>query len=482
MIVKILLENFMSHARTEMELCPGLNVLVGPNNCGKSALVAALRILAHNENSTYVTRHGQKFCGVTLTTSDGHTIQWSRKNSPKYKINGQDFDRLKSGAPPELHSILRMPIIECESDEFDIHFGEQKKPIFLLDKSHTKQAQFFASSSDASQLLRMQKRHKDKESDAHKRKARLEAESRQLSKELESLGPVVGIAEQFARVTAWRNELALLAQRHQACAAATAALARQRRQAEYYRQQTTIYAPLAPPPLLHPVEPLSNLILAIRAGQRARAYRQGQYACLQALPAPPQMRTTSALGDLCANLHAVQASQAWASAQLRALRQLSRAPQLADTHALATQLQSLKSVKATKRRLTGEVAVYRALVPPPEQHATARLEEKLIQLRQSRRAALMAESRRGVVAKIVPPAEPAAVGEISTFICQLRKAHEQLAQSRANAHAAERQLAQADLAIRAQLRDRRCPTCGAMVDAATFLEHATPRGAGGDHA
>src|SRR5580693_3354782 len=100
----------MSHARTVIEPAAGLTVLVGPNNCGKSAVVAALQILCHNEKSTYVTRHHERECRVTIETDDGHVIEWRRKNSPSYTVDGKPFDRLgRSGSPDGLHDVLRMP-------------------------------------------------------------------------------------------------------------------------------------------------------------------------------------------------------------------------------------------------------------------------------------------------------------------------------------------------------------------------------------
>ena len=58
MIRSITLENYMSHARTVIEPAGGLTVLVGENNCGKSAVVSALQTLCHNENGDYMVRHG----------------------------------------------------------------------------------------------------------------------------------------------------------------------------------------------------------------------------------------------------------------------------------------------------------------------------------------------------------------------------------------------------------------------------------------
>src|SRR6476620_11343366 len=117
MIMRIELMNFMSHEHTVIEPAPGLTVLVGPNNCGKSAVVAGLQILCHNENSTYVLRHGERECLVKVETDDGHCIEWRRKNAPSYLIDGKLFDRLgRSGLPDELHQALRMPLVDGSDD------------------------------------------------------------------------------------------------------------------------------------------------------------------------------------------------------------------------------------------------------------------------------------------------------------------------------------------------------------------------------
>lgn len=44
-IKKLVVDNFQSHEHTEVEFGPGLNVIVGPSDHGKSALVRALRWL-----------------------------------------------------------------------------------------------------------------------------------------------------------------------------------------------------------------------------------------------------------------------------------------------------------------------------------------------------------------------------------------------------------------------------------------------------
>ena len=192
MITRIELVNFMSHDRTVIEPAAGLTVLVGPNNCGKSAVVAALQILCHNADSTYVTRHGEKECSVRVETDDGHVVEWRRKNSPSYRINGEKFDRLgRNNTPDQLNKTLRLSHIEIGDDQlFDVHFGEQKTPIFLLDRPASHAAKFFASSSDVDRFLKMQDRHRTKLAERKAQKQRLEDESKRLNHELEVLEPI----------------------------------------------------------------------------------------------------------------------------------------------------------------------------------------------------------------------------------------------------------------------------------------------------
>src|SRR5262245_20965579 len=193
MIKRIELTNFMSHKHTVIEPAPGLTVLVGPNNCGKSAVVAALQILCKNPEAKFAVRHGARECSVQVETDEGHKIVWRRKTAASYRLNEQQFDRLgRGGIPDLLHQLLRLPTVGDEKDDdFDIHFGAQKSPIFLLNSSSATAARFFASSSDASRLVEMQRRHKEKLADKQKQKNRLEAESKQLIDELERLEPTV---------------------------------------------------------------------------------------------------------------------------------------------------------------------------------------------------------------------------------------------------------------------------------------------------
>ena len=69
MIRRIVLENYMAHVRTVIEPADGLTVLVGPNNCGKSAVIHALEMICYNHDAAdFAIRHGTKKATVTVET------------------------------------------------------------------------------------------------------------------------------------------------------------------------------------------------------------------------------------------------------------------------------------------------------------------------------------------------------------------------------------------------------------------------------
>jgi exonuclease SbcC len=78
-ITHLRLEGFQSHVNTNMELGPGLNVITGPSDSGKTAIIRAVRWIAFNEPTGEAFIHpavGE--ATVTLTLDTGVTISKHR--------------------------------------------------------------------------------------------------------------------------------------------------------------------------------------------------------------------------------------------------------------------------------------------------------------------------------------------------------------------------------------------------------------------
>src|SRR5512147_2753176 len=81
MIKRITIENYMAHRHTVLELGPGVTVLTGPNNVGKSAVVEAIRSVAQNPAPEHVIRHGAGQAVVRVELDSGEIIEWVRKKA-----------------------------------------------------------------------------------------------------------------------------------------------------------------------------------------------------------------------------------------------------------------------------------------------------------------------------------------------------------------------------------------------------------------
>ncbi|WP_031481698.1 AAA family ATPase [Maridesulfovibrio frigidus] len=209
MIKKIILKDFLAHAYTEIELGPGMTVLTGPNNSGKSSVVEALRCIATNPLPKHFVRHGAKIARVELEMDDGVRVAWIRKKATAwYEVTkvGEEkpevYAKFGRKPPEDVLAILRLNQVPLEGDKFlDVHIGDQRKPIFLLDQPASVAAQFFASSSEAAHLLAMQTELKNRVREAKREKKFQLQKMEQIGQELGNLNelPNVNLGLESAR-------------------------------------------------------------------------------------------------------------------------------------------------------------------------------------------------------------------------------------------------------------------------------------------
>jgi exonuclease SbcC len=474
MIKRIELTNFMSHAKTVIEPAAGLTVLVGPNNVGKSAIVAALQILCHNDNSTYVMRHGERECSVIVHTDDGHVVEWRRKNSPSYVIDGQTFDRLsRGGIPAELHQALRLARVDAADDaDFDIHFGTQKAPIFLLSSSAANAARFFASSSDAIRLVEVQKRHKEKLAQAQGEKKRLEAESRQINAELEHLEPIVEVHDRLETAEQQFQELVdaeqLLTQ-----TTATADLL-ETRLAELKHVQTRAAAlkPLIEPPRLPPLAPLETLIEQLDSSTRDVALLTARVAALVNLNSPPAQHDVQTPAQLATQIERVAGEAAAVEARRRAFGNPAPPPALADTDALERLVGKMVATAGELESSSGRHIALESLVVPPQLHDETALRKLHRELLAASGQAIELEDRLGVLSRLTPPAEPVDTGSLEAFVARCDGAVATARTCERERSAVEKELAKAERELRDRAAETDCPACGRPLDPDQVLSRA----------
>ncbi len=440
MLKKITLKNYMSHALTVIEPAAGLTVLIGPNNCGKSAVVSALQTLCGNEKGSYMVRHNEKDCQVIVETDDGHTIEWFRKKGvPGYVLDGEPVHRVKKDILEQIQDVLRLPkVIPTDAPDaaerreaFDIHFATQKAPIFLLDEPPSRAALFFASASDAALLVEMQKRHRTKVMEASREKTRLERELHAADALLAALDPVAELNKSIA---------------------------------EAERAYETIVS------AERETEKLRQLVEHLETQSEIHGRCQSAVELIRALTPPPPLPDTGALTVVLESLaHYHDARDTW-TAQSQALRAITPPPRLGDAAALAWLCQHLEEQERAHAVNAGRAEQLSILDEPPEFGDAAKLAHLTEELEAAqRRFAAHVQARDVLKVLRVLPAE------------QETRALVELLESRAQLEARARDAAQEAKDLEAERQgvmneirawassNPTCPTCGGAVDAESLL-------------
>jgi len=398
MITRLTLTNFMAHAATVLDFPPGLSVLTGPNNIGKSAVVEALRCLTQNPVPHHVIRHGAAEARVTVTLSDGTEVAWVRR--PAYALYEltrpgatapEVFAKFNRTPPEEILDVLRLDLVTLENGKtVDVHLGDQREPIFLLNQSGPVVAGFFAASSEAAHLIAMQNRLTDRVRKTKGEAKRLEVRLAAIAASLDKLAPLPELEYRLSRTDDLEAGLAVLDRDIPALERSLADRRTVLDRLARLKRTDAILSRLDAPRALDPTGPLTRCLENCRILTAARERVAGRRSILAELTPPPVLADAAALaartGELVRTIRAGR-RQAARAALLARLQPL---PVLADTAGLATLLGRLEAARQGCGSLgvtTGRLA---ALTPPPEVAETRRLAES---------AAAIAAARENLAAK-----------------------------------------------------------------------------------
>ena len=127
MITSLKLENFQSHKNTELHFHPGVNVIVGSTDSGKTAVIRALKeIIWNRPGGTECISHWAKAMNIQITVETA-TIRKEKSSSRNaYVVNGKEYVAFGRDVPEDVKKILGM-------DEINIQM--QMDSPFLLSQS-----------------------------------------------------------------------------------------------------------------------------------------------------------------------------------------------------------------------------------------------------------------------------------------------------------------------------------------------------------
>lgn len=135
MIRGIKLVGFQSHIDTSINLTEGLNVITGPSDSGKTAIIRAVRWVALNEpQGGAVVNQSVGYAQVTIITDTGVVTKVRNKGKVRYEINidGENISYDKSEIPQEVYRILGINKTSFGDVEVVLPFAFQLDAPFLI--------------------------------------------------------------------------------------------------------------------------------------------------------------------------------------------------------------------------------------------------------------------------------------------------------------------------------------------------------------
>ena len=126
MIKSLEIQNFQSHEKSNLEFDPGVNIIIGPSDSGKTAIIRALRWLKDNRpsGSSMRSNWGGK-TSVEIFTDDTHIVR-SKDKEEEYILGDTHFKAFKTDVPEEIQQALNMS---------DINLQRQLDQPFLLSET-----------------------------------------------------------------------------------------------------------------------------------------------------------------------------------------------------------------------------------------------------------------------------------------------------------------------------------------------------------
>ncbi|WP_313756509.1 AAA family ATPase [Tissierella sp.] len=139
-IEKVILKNFQSHKNSIIEFDNQLNVIIGPSDSGKTAILRGIKWALYNEPSgDYFIREGTSECSVTLMFNDGTKIKRYRSKSKNIYFlydaddNETKFEGFGIYVPQEIIDRIGIKKILLDSElSSSINLSDQLEGAFLL--------------------------------------------------------------------------------------------------------------------------------------------------------------------------------------------------------------------------------------------------------------------------------------------------------------------------------------------------------------
>jgi DNA repair ATPase RecN len=121
MLKSVELKNFQAHSELDVPISPGITVIVGPSNAGKSSVFRAIRWVVEHKPISGLQKHGEDNTSVKLKTDNGSVIRFKNEDGYGYSVDGGVYVACANAQPAPVRQVLGLSEI-CLQGQHDPPF------------------------------------------------------------------------------------------------------------------------------------------------------------------------------------------------------------------------------------------------------------------------------------------------------------------------------------------------------------------------
>lgn len=148
--MKVKIKNYQAIKDAELEFVPGVNVIVGSTNNGKSSIIRAIQGAINNQGGSGFINYDAEEAVVTINNNED-TLIWTKskkQGKSSYNINNEELTKIGQKQLPEVADLLNMHEVEVGLERFQINFWKQMEKPFLVDKTAYQLFDFISQSKE----------------------------------------------------------------------------------------------------------------------------------------------------------------------------------------------------------------------------------------------------------------------------------------------------------------------------------------------
>ena len=150
--LQVQIKDYQILKNVSLEFIPGLNVIIGPSNNGKSSILKAIKALVFTVPGTTPIRSGQSNYTVGIQYNGHIVILQKGLKESVYMVDKEKYSKFGQTTPEIVSNSLNIKELLLNGNKEQLNFWDQMNYPFLLDKSSVETFRFIIDSGENDKL------------------------------------------------------------------------------------------------------------------------------------------------------------------------------------------------------------------------------------------------------------------------------------------------------------------------------------------